>query len=111
MDFSSAIEFLKQFETVKIMTYVQTLDLKELMAHPYFLAGIGTAAIIAYVMKWRLLLVTVMSITGFIYLLSHTLAQGTSLEDGIPTESLAVLIGGGSFIIFLAIYILFIRDE
>jgi hypothetical protein len=52
-----------------------------------------------------------MTITGFIYLLSYTLAQGTSLEGGMPTDALLVLIGGGSFLVFLAIYLLFIRND
>ena len=111
MDFSSVIEFLQQFETKKVMAYMQEMDVKTLMEHPYFLAGIGVAAIVAYIMRWRLLLVTVMSLTGFIYLLGYTLSQGTSLEGGIPGNSLMVLVGGGSFIVFLAIYLLFIKGE
>jgi hypothetical protein len=62
-------------------------------------------------MRWRLLLVTVMSITGFIYLLGYTLSRGTGLEDGMPTDALVVLIGGGAVIVFLAIYLLFIRSD
>ncbi|MCK4509415.1 MAG: hypothetical protein KAU27_12775 [Desulfuromonadales bacterium] len=111
MDFSAVIEFLQQFETTKIMAYVQAMELNELMQHPYFLTGIGVTAVIAYLMHWRLLLVTVMSITGFIYLLSYTLAKGTSLENGIPADALGVLIGGGAFIIFVSIYLLFIRND
>jgi hypothetical protein len=111
MDFSSAIEFIKQFETTKIMTYVKAMDLKTIMEHPFFLAGVGVTAVIAYLMRWRLLLVVVMAITGFIYLLGYTLSKGVSLESGMPTESLMVLIGGGTFIIFLAIYLLFIRND
>ena len=111
MDFSAIIDFLKQFETTKIMEYVQSLDLQTLMAHPYFLAGVGITAVVALVMKWRLLLVTVMSITGFSYLLSYTLEQGVSLEEGMPGDSLMVLIGGGSVILFIAIYLLFIRSD
>lgn len=111
MDFSSIIEFLKKFKTEKVMAYVHEMELNTVMEHPYFLAGVGVLAVIAYLMRWRLLLVTVMSITGFIYLLSYTLAQGTSLESGMPTESLVILIGGGAFIVFLAIYLLFIRGD
>jgi hypothetical protein len=111
MDFSSAIEFIKQFETARVMAYIQAMDLKQVMEHPYFLAGVGVTAVIAYLMHWRLLLVTVMTITGFIYLLSYTLSQGTSLEDGMPTDALMVLVGGGSFIVFLALYLLFIRCD
>ena len=111
MDFSAVIKFLQQFETTKVMAYIQAMDLNELMQHPYFLTGVGVTAVFAYLMHWRLLLVLVMSITGFIYLLSYTLAQGTSLDKGLPVDSLAVLIGGGSFIVFLSIYLLFIRSD
>ncbi len=111
MNFSTIIDFLKQFETTKIMIYLQEADLRTVMEHPYFLAGVGILAVIAYFMRWRLLLVTVMTITGFIYLLGYTLSQGTSLEGGMPTDSLVVLIGGGAFIVFMAIYLLFIRND
>lgn len=111
MDFSSAIEFIKHFETARVMAYIQAMDLKQVMEHPYFLAGAGITAVVAFLMHWRLLLVTVMTITGFIYLLSYTLSQGTSLEGGMPTDALMVLLGGGSFIVFLAIYLLFIRSD
>ena len=111
MDFTAVIEFLKQFETTKVMEFLQTMDVKTVMEHPYFLTGIGLLAVIAYFMRWRLLLVTVMSITGFIYLLGYTLAQDTTMKDGMPIESLVVLIGGGAFIVFLSIYLLFIRND
>jgi hypothetical protein len=108
---SSVIEFLQNFETARVMAYLQKVDLKTVMEHPYFLAGMGAAAILAYVMHWRLLLVVVLTLTGFIYLLGYTLSQGTSLAGGLPTDSLMVLVGGGSVIVFLAIYLLFIRNE
>lgn len=111
MDFSTVITFLQRFETTKVMGYLQAMDLMELMRHPYFLTAVGITAIIAYFMHWRLLLVTVMSITGFIYLLSYTLAHGTSLEKGLAADSLMVMVAGGAFIVFLAIYLLFIRDD
>ena len=111
MDFSSAIELIKNFETEKVMAYLKAMDLKTVMEHPFFLAGVGVTAVVAYLMRWRLLLVVVMTITGFIYLLGYTLSKGVSLEGGMPTDALMVLIGGGAFIVFLAIYLLFIRNE
>lgn len=111
VDFSPVIEFMQNFETKKVMAYLQSMDLKTVMEHPYFLTGVGITAVVAYLMRWRLLLVTVMTITGFIYLLGYTLAKGTSLDGGMPTDSLVVLVGGGSFIVFLAIYLLFIRND
>ena len=107
----TVIEFLQKFQTEKVLAYLQEADMQSLMQHPYFLGAVGTLAVIALIMKWRLLLVTVMSITGFAYLLSYTLAQDTSLEGGIGNDALVVFIGGGTVIVFLAIYLLFIRGE
>lgn len=111
MDLSTVMEFLQKFETDKIMAYLQKADTKEIMEHPYFLTGLGIGAVVAYFMKWRLLLVVVLSITGFIYLLGYTLSKGTSLEGGMPTDTLVVLVGGGCFIVFMAIYLLFIKND
>jgi len=111
MDFNSVVEFIKQFETTKVMAYIKAMDLKTVMEHPYFLTGVGVTAVVAYLMRWRLLLVVVMAITGFIYLLSYTLSKGVSMESGMPTDALLVMVGGGSFIVFLAIYLLFIRND
>jgi hypothetical protein len=111
VDFSHVIEILQKFETKKVLTYIQSMDLKTLMEHPYFLTGVGITAVIAYFMRWRLLLVTVMAIIGFVYLLGYTLTKGTSLEGGMPTDALVVLVGGGTLIVFLAIYLLFIRND
>ena len=115
MDFGAlldaGLEFLQQFETGKVVAYLKEADLQELMHHPYFLVSAGILAITALLMKWRLLLVTVMSVTGFAYLLSYTLAQDTSLEGGIGSETLIVFVAGGTVIVFLAIYLLFIRGD
>lgn len=111
MDISSVMEFLQQFETARMMDYLQKTDTKQIMEHPYFLTGLGIGAVVAYFMKWRLLLVIVIAITGFIYLLNYTLSRGVSLDGGMPTDTLAVLVGGGCFIVFLAIYLLFIKTE
>ena len=38
MDFTAVIDFLKQFETAKVMKFLQTMDVQTVMEHPYFLA-------------------------------------------------------------------------
>lgn len=111
MDFNAGMEFFKQLETEKVLAYLKAMELKTLMEHPYFLAGVGVTALVALLMRWRLLLVILVTLTGFMYLLGYTLEKGTSLEGGLPTEALVVLVGGGAFIVFLAIYLLFIRSE
>lgn len=111
MALDTVFEMLENLETSRVIAFLQEADLLKLMHSPYFLGTAATLAILALVMRWRLLLATVTVITGFIYLLSYTLEQGTSLEGGMASDTLAVFIGGGALLIFLAIYLLFIRDE
>ena len=111
MNSTSFMELLQRFETDRVVAYLQTLDLQELVHSPYFLIGTGVLAILCLVMRWRVLLVTVLSISGFAWLLSYTLAQDTSLEGGIANDTLVLFVFGGAAIVFLAIYLLFIRGD
>ena len=108
MDWSAVLEKL---ETSAIIGYLQALDLQALVHHPYFLAGTGGLAVIALLMRWRMLLVTILTVSGFAWLLAYTLERGTSIEGGIGSETLMVFVGGGAVIVFAAIYFLFIRGE
>lgn len=111
MNSTSFKDLLQHFETDRVIHYLQTLDLQALIQNPYFLGGAGALAIIALLMRWRLLLVTILSLSGFVWLLSHTLAQDTSLEGGIANDTLIVFVFGGTAIVFLAIYFLFVRGD
>jgi hypothetical protein len=111
MNSTSIVELLQDFETDRVVEYLQTLDLQELIHNPYFLGGTAALAIIALLLHWRVLLVTILSISGFIWLLSYTLAQDTSLEGGVANDTLIVFVFGGTAIVFLAIYMLFIRGD
>jgi hypothetical protein len=105
------MEFLQAFETARIIAQLQALNLQELVQNPYVLGGAGALAIIALVMRWRVLLVTILTISGFVWLLAYTLAQNTSIEGGAAQETLLVFVLGGAAIVFVAIYLLFIRGE
>ena len=96
MDWASVLEKL---ETSAIIGYLQALDLQELVNHPFFLYGTATLAIIALFMRWRVLLVTILTISGFAWLLAYTMQQGTSLEGGVGSETLMVFVGGGVVIV------------
>ena len=111
MNIASFMEFVQKFETAKVIAWLQTLNLQELIHNPYFLGGAAVLAVIALIMRWRLLMVTILSISGFVWLLSYTMAQDTSLEGGMANETLVVFVFGGTAIVFLAIYLLFIRGE
>lgn len=111
MDFTSFMDILQNFETARVVAYLKELDLQTLVHSPYFLGGAAALAITALVMRWRLLLVTILCVGGFAWLLSYTLAKDTSLQGGGGNDALVVFILGGAVIIFLAIYMLFIRGE
>lgn len=111
MEYTALTEVLQNLETSRVVEYLRTLNLQELVNSPYFLGASAAAAVVALLMRWRLLLVTILSISSFAWLLSYTLEQDTSLTGGVPDETLAVFVGGGTVIVFLAIYLLFIRGD
>lgn len=111
VELSAIMDFFAKFETSRVIAALEKLNLQELIHNPYFLGGTGTLAVIAFLMRWRLLLVVILTIAGFVALFSYTLEQGTSLEGGAANETLMVFIAGGTVIVFLVIYLLFIRGE
>ena len=111
MDFSSAAELLEKLETSNVIAYLQNLDLQELIHNPYFLGGTAFLAVLCLWMRWRILLALLLSLSGFVWLLSYTLAQDTSLEGGVANDTLIVFVFGGTAIVFVAIYLLFIRSD
>jgi hypothetical protein len=102
--------FLEALETRNVMEFLGQLDVGQLVHNPWLLGGIGALALLSLLMRWRLLLVTILSVTGFVWLVSYIQQQGTTL-DGQAPESLLLFIGGGVCLIGLAIYFLFIRTE
>ena len=111
MKITSFADLVEQFETSRVIAWLQALDLQALVHSPYFLSGTAALAIIALLLRWRMLLVTVLTISGFAWLLSYTLARDTSLEGGLGNDTLVVFVFGGAAIVFLAIYLLFIRGD
>ena len=105
------MEWLKFLETDRVMAYLQALDLQSLVQSPYFLGAAGVLAVIALVMRWRVLLALTLTITGFVWLLSYTMAQDTSMAGGGANDTLVVFVFGGAAIVFVAIYLLFIRGD
>ena len=104
--------FLRDFRTEEIISFFKDSQIAELMHSPYFLGTVAVIIVICLVMKWRLLLATVIGIVGFAELLAYTATQETSLgETGIGNESLVVFIAGGVAIVSLVIYLLFIKSE
>lgn len=111
MDFTAVIEFLKQFETGKVVAYLQTVDLQAMLQNPYVIGCTAVLAIIAFVLRWRMLLVSIFSVFGFIWLVAYTLEKSPSAEASLQSDTLMVFVFGATAIVFVLIYFLFIRGE
>jgi hypothetical protein len=110
MNQSAFTAFLQQFETSRVLVQLRELNLADLIHNPWFLGAVGGLALLALFMKWRVLLATILSLTGFIGLISYTLQKETSL-DGLSNDTLMVFVAGGTGIVFVTIYLLFIKNE
>ena len=106
------IAVLKNLRTEEIVQFFKQSQITELMHSPYFLGAVGVIIVICLIMKWRLLLATVIGIVGFAELLAYTASQETNLGDtGLGNDTLAIFIAGGIGIVSLVIYLLFIKSE
>lgn len=110
MELSALRDLLQNFETERVMETLGQLDVEQLVHNPWLLGAIGLLALISLVMKWRLLLVTISAVTGFVWLISYVQERGTQL-DGLAADSLLMFVGGGVSLIGLIIYYLFIKAE
>lgn len=110
MSLDSILEFAKSLQTDKVVAMLQEMKIATLIHNPWFLGITGTLALVALILRWRVLLTLILALTGFTYLLSYTLQSGTELGDaGNPT--LLVFVGGGVILMGLVIYQLFIKSE
>jgi hypothetical protein len=110
MDFSRIVTSLKNFETAKAWQTMQDMNIGELIHNPWFLGSIAVLALISLIMRWRVLLIVLVSVTAFTWLLSYVQQRGTDL-DGLANETLLIFAGGGVLIIFFFIYLLFVRGD
>jgi len=110
MEYTSLIDFLQHFETARVIAYLKAMNVGDLIHNPWFLGITGALALLALFMKWRVLLATIVSVTGFIGLTSYTLSKETDLQS-MTDNTLVVFVGGGAFVVFLVIYLLFIKTD
>ncbi len=114
MDYSTVVEFLKEhledFETQNVIERLQELDLSNLLHDPYLLGGIALLAIVALFMRWRVLLTTLLTVSGFAGLVAYTLEQRGG-PGSLNTDALVTFVIIGASIVGAAIYLLFIKTE
>jgi hypothetical protein len=109
--FDQFLATLRNFRTEEVLRFIKETQLSELMHTPYFLGVVAVILLVCLLLKWRFLLATTIALVGFAELLAYTVAQDTSLSDGMNSESLVVFIGGSAAILAVVIYILFIKSE
>lgn len=110
MNFSTFLDALKNLQTDRILQYLGERNLGEMIHNPWFLGTMGTLAVIALLCKWRVLLALILGLTGLTWLISYTVQQGTELKSA-GNANLLVFAIGGVLIIFVMIYLLFIRHD
>jgi len=104
------LQIFEHFQTERVIAWLQSMKIADLVHNPYFLAAVAALAIISLLMKWRGFLAICLGVTGFAYLISYTLQKGTQLE-GLSNPTLLIFVGGGAVIIGLVIYLLFIKSD
>jgi len=110
MEKSSLVDFIQHFETERVIAFLRDANVSELIHNPWFLGVTAALALLALLMKWRVLLATIVSVTGFVGLISYTLSQETSLQT-MTDNTLIVFVCGGVLIVFIVIYLLFIKTD
>jgi hypothetical protein len=110
MDFTSILDFLQNFQTGRFVSYIQSLKIGEIIHNPWVLGAIGGMALLALVMRWRVLLALILSISGFAGLINYTIQHEASAEN-LSQQTLTIFVIGGACIIFVVIYLLFIKTD
>jgi hypothetical protein len=110
MDLSLIKEFYQYLETERVMTFLEEMNLGEMIFNRWFLGGLLVFAGITLYLRRYALLATVLALVGFASLVHYTLQQGSAVE-GVLSETLLVFVGGGLALIFVIIYLLFIRHD
>jgi len=102
---------LKELDNDHIIEFLGEMQIAEYIHNPWFLGVMGGLAICCLVFKWRVLLATIVGLTGLAWLISYTVEQGTEMREGLHSNSLIFFVAGGVFIIAVMIYLVFIKEE
>ena len=108
---ASLLGQLKEFDNNHIIEFLGQMQIAEYIHNPWFLGGMGALAVCCLIFKWRILLATIVGLTGLAWLVSYTVQQGTEVKEGLQSNSLIFFVIGGALIIVLMIYLVFIKEE
>lgn len=111
MNWEAIKELLQNLQTDRVVETLERLKLAELVQEPWFLGTVATLAIVALIMRWRMLLIAVLALAGSTYLLSYTMKQGTDIGGGAGTDTLFLFIAGGVALVAAIIYLMFVKTD
>jgi len=103
-------KFFQNFKTDQVLESLEKMKLETLIHNPWFLGTVATLALLALILRWRVLLTLILGLSGFTFLLSYTMERGTDL-GGVGDSTLLVFVGGGIVVMGVVIYMLFIKTE
>ena len=110
MTWESFKEFMTNFRTDNVMQQLQAWEVGDLKSDPWFLGGFAVVVLLTYFLGLRAISAFLVGLGGFALALSWTVAAGTGTE-GIAGGGLYIIVGAGAVIVFLFIYLLFIKSE
>lgn len=111
MSVDSILSWLKTLDNENIIAFLGEMEIATYIHNPWFLGGMGALAVCCLIFKWRVLLATVIGLTGLAWLIDYTVAQGDTATEGIQSGNLFIFIGCGVAIIALMLYLVFIKEE
>ncbi|MDZ4184499.1 MAG: hypothetical protein U1D97_05925 [Desulfuromonadales bacterium] len=107
----SILAKLKELDNDHIIEFLGQMQIAEYIHNPWFLGAMVVLAICCLIFKWRVLLATIVGLTGLAWLINYTVAQGTDVSSGLKSNSMILFLAGGVAIVGLMIYLVFIKEE
>ncbi len=110
MNWAEIKQYMENFRSDQVMQQLQDWNVTDLNSNPWFLGAFAAIILITYFIGWRAISGFISGIGGFALVLSFAFDKGTGVE-GIASGGLWILVGGGVVVVFLFIYLLFIKAE
>lgn len=103
---------LRALDNEHIVEFLGEMQIAEYIHNPWFLGVMGILAICCLIFKWRVLLATIVGVTGLAWLVNYTVEQrGREVSEGLNSNNLIFFVVGGVAIIAVMIYLVFIKEE
>lgn len=111
MSANAVLEQVKQLDNDTIIAFLGQMEIGTYIHNPWFIGCMAVLAIACLIFKWRVLLATIVGLTGLAWLVSYTSEQGTEVTDSLQSNSMIYFVIGAVLIIAIMLYIVFIKEE